>query len=68
MRATESAVEVDGAALVVSLWSRASVGFVTEDNPATVGKCEPAFEAHCLSLKDVWPAEKIPKLVLACMQ
>src|SRR5438309_8942828 len=61
MSAAETAIEVDGATLVISLRSRPSMGFVAENDAVCVRHLEPAFEPHRLGLKDVRSAEQIPK-------
>ena len=68
MPATEAAVKVDGAALVVALGCRPSVRFVAEHNTACVRHFEPAFKPHDLRLENVWPAEPIPERRLTCME
>ena len=61
MTAAEAPIKVDGATLVVALGCLPSVWFVSEYNTASVRQLEPPFEPHHLRLKDIWPAEQIPK-------
>src|SRR5487761_526402 len=63
----EAAVEVDRATLVVALWHGGAMRFVTENNATAVRHFEPAFEPRELRLKDVRPAQQIPKCRLTFM-
>jgi hypothetical protein len=67
MTAAEGPIEIDGATLVVLLGSRATMGFVAENNAPRVRDFEPALEPHRLRFKDVRPAEQIPKCRLTFM-